>query len=115
DWALMLEPIAKEVIIVHRRDQFRAHEFSVEQMLKTSVNVKTPFEVVKLIGDEHVIHSVVIQEVKGEKRETIDVDDVIVSYGFVSNLGPIKNWGLDIERNAIVVNTKMETNIKGIY
>lgn len=115
DWALMLEPIAKEVTIVHRREKFRAHEFSVEQMLKTSVNVKTPFEVVELIGDENAIQSVVIQEAKGEKRETIDVDAVIVSYGFVSNLGPIKNWGLEIERNAIVVNTKMETNIKGIY
>ena len=45
----------------------------------------------------------------------IEVDDVLANYGFVSSLGPIKNWGLEIEKNSIVVNSKMETNIKGIY
>jgi thioredoxin reductase (NADPH) len=46
---------------------------------------------------------------------TIDVDDVIVNYGFVSSLGPIKDWGLTIDKNAIVVNSRMETNVPGIY
>ena len=45
----------------------------------------------------------------------LEVDDVLVNYGFVSSLGPIKNWGLEIEKNSIVVNSKMETNIEGIY
>ncbi|CRI74852.1 Ferredoxin--NADP reductase 2 [Chlamydia trachomatis] len=45
----------------------------------------------------------------------MDVDNVIVNYGFVSSLGPIKTWGLEIEKNSIVVNSKMETNIEGIY
>ena len=115
DWALMLEPIAKEVTIVHRRDRFRAHEHSVEQMMKSRVNVKTPFVVADLKGEGNFIQEVVIQEAKGEKQESIPIDALIVNYGFVSNLGPIKNWGLEIERNSIVVNTKMETNIKGIY
>lgn len=115
DWALMLEPIAKEVTIVHRRDKFRAHEHSVEQMMNSKVNVKTPFEVVDLKGEDNYIHEVIIQEPKGESKESIPVDALIVNYGFVSNLGPIKNWGLEIERNSIVVNSKMETNIKGIY
>lgn len=115
DWALMLEDIAKEVTIVHRRDRFRAHEHSVEKMLNSRVNVKTPFAVVDLKGNADYIEDVIIQEVKGEETETISVDALIVNYGFVSNLGPIKDWGLEIERNSIVVNTKMETNIKGIY
>ncbi|HEY9578209.1 MAG TPA: FAD-dependent oxidoreductase, partial [Pseudobacillus sp.] len=51
----------------------------------------------------------------GEQKEVIDVDDVVVTYGFVSSLGPIKNWGLEIEKNSIVVNSRMETNIPGIY
>ncbi|OCA88988.1 NAD(P)/FAD-dependent oxidoreductase [Pseudobacillus wudalianchiensis] len=114
DWALMLEPIAEQVTIAHRRDKFRAHEHSVETMKNSSVNIKTPFVPAELIGEER-IEQVVLQEVKGEQKEVIDVDDVVVTYGFVSSLGPIKNWGLEIEKNSIVVNSRMETNIPGIY
>ncbi|HZG72487.1 MAG TPA: NAD(P)/FAD-dependent oxidoreductase, partial [Chondromyces sp.] len=114
DWALMLEPIAKEVILVHRRDKFRAHEHSVEQLFNSDVIVKTPFVPAELIGDD-LIKAVRLNEVKGDGQELIEVDDVIVNFGFVSSLGPIKNWGLTIEKNNIVVNSKMETNIPGIY
>lgn len=115
DWALMLEPIAEKVTIVHRRDKFRAHEHTVENMRNSNVEIKTPFVPVELIGDGENINQVKIQVVKQDETEIIDVDDVIVNYGFVSSLGPIKEWGLNIERNSIVVNSKMETNIEGVY
>jgi len=115
DWALMLEPIAEKVTLVHRRDKFRAHEHSVETLLNSKVEIKTPYVPAELIGDENAIHQVVLEKVKSEEREVLDVDDVIVNYGFVSSLGPIKDWGLEIEKNSIVVNSKMETNISGIY
>jgi ferredoxin/flavodoxin---NADP+ reductase len=114
DWALMLEPIAQKVTLVHRRDKFRAHEHSVELLYKSKVEVKTPFMPVELIGDDK-IKQVVLQEVNSENNEVIDVDAVIVNFGFVSSLGPIKEWGLEIEKNSIKVNSKMETNIKGVY
>jgi ferredoxin/flavodoxin---NADP+ reductase len=115
DWALMLEPIAQKVTIVHRRDKFRAHEHSVEMLKQSNVDIKTPYVPVELIGNGENIKQVVLQTTKGEETETIDVDEVIVNYGFVSSLGPIKEWGLEIERNSIVVNSKMETNIPGVY
>jgi ferredoxin/flavodoxin---NADP+ reductase len=115
DWALMLEPIAEKVTIVHRRDKFRAHEHSVENLMKSKVEVKTPFVPVELIGDENGIKQVVLEKVKEGTKETIDVDAVIVNYGFVSSLGPIKEWGLEIEKNSIKVNSRMETNIPGVY
>lgn len=115
DWSLMLEPIAASVTIVHRRDKFRAHEHSVEQLMKSSVQVKTPFVPAELIGDENGIRQVVLEHVKEGTKETIDVDAVVVNYGFISSLGPIKNWGLDIEKNSIKVNSRMETNIPGVY
>lgn len=98
DWALMLEPIAEKVTIVHRRDKFRAHEHTVENMRNSNVEIKTPFVPVELIGDGENINQVKIQVVKQEETEILDVDDVIVNYGFVSSLGPIKEWGLNIEK-----------------
>jgi ferredoxin/flavodoxin---NADP+ reductase len=115
DWALMLEPIAEKVTIVHRRDKFRAHEHSVENLENSKVDIQTPYIPSDLISNENGITQVVISEVKTEEKVTIDVDDVIVNYGFVSSLGPIKKWGLEIEKNSIVVNSKMETNIPGFY
>ncbi|MFC4404824.1 NAD(P)/FAD-dependent oxidoreductase [Gracilibacillus xinjiangensis] len=114
DWALMLEPIAKEVSLVHRRDEFRAHESSVDTLINSNVNILTPFVPEQLNGDMK-IDQVILKEVKGEKEITLDVDHVLVNYGFISSLGPIKNWGLEIDKNSIVVNSKMETNIPGIY
>ncbi|SDC46540.1 thioredoxin reductase (NADPH) [Pelagirhabdus alkalitolerans] len=114
DWALMLEPIAKEVTLIHRRDKFRAHEHSVQQLMDSNVKTLTPFVPEALIGHDQ-IEQVVVKEVKGSQEVTIDVDDVIVNYGFISSLGPIKEWGLEIEKNSIVANSKMETNIEGVY
>ncbi|WP_210365709.1 NAD(P)/FAD-dependent oxidoreductase [Bacillus sp. REN3] len=115
DWALMLEPIAEKVTIVHRRDKFRAHEHSVENLQKSKVDIKTPFVPVDLVGDGEKISQLVLKDANGDATETVDVDAVICNFGFVSSLGPIKEWGLEIEKNSIVVNSKMETNIPGIY
>ncbi|MCM3705492.1 MULTISPECIES: NAD(P)/FAD-dependent oxidoreductase [Cytobacillus] len=115
DWALMLEPIAEKVTIVHRRDKFRAHEHSVENLHNSKVEIKTPYVPAELIGDSEAISQVVLEGVASKEKEVFDVDAVIVNYGFVSSLGPIKEWGLDIEKNSIVVNSRMETNIEGIY
>ncbi|MGM0845860.1 MAG: NAD(P)/FAD-dependent oxidoreductase [Bacillota bacterium] len=115
DWALMLEPIAEKVTLVHRRDKFRAHEHSVDELHNSSVEIKTPFVPTEVIGDDEKVNQLVLEEVRGDAKEALDLDELIVNFGFVSSLGPIKDWGLNIEKNSIVVNSKMETNIPGIY
>lgn len=114
DWALMLEPIAEKVTLIHRRDKFRAHEHSVEQLLASKVEVITPTEITALHGGES-ISSVTLTHVKSKESQQIEVDDVIVNFGFVSSLGPIAEWGLDIEGNSIVVDSRMESSIPGIF
>ena len=114
DWSLMLEPIASQVTLVHRREDFRAHEHSVAQLKQSSVNILTPYVPTELHGTE-AIESVTLQKPKDDDKINVEIDDMLINFGFVSSLGPIKNWGLEIDKNSITVNTKMETNIEGIY
>ncbi|WP_019536444.1 NAD(P)/FAD-dependent oxidoreductase [Paenibacillus ginsengihumi] len=114
DWALMLEPIAEKVTLVHRRDKFRAHEHSVANLLKSKVEVLTPKEITALSGSD-AIDKVTIKDVKSGETTDIEVDAVIVNYGFVSSLGPIAEWGFEIENGSIKVDSRMETSIPGIF
>ncbi|MDD9271317.1 NAD(P)/FAD-dependent oxidoreductase [Paenibacillus sp. GCM10023248] len=114
DWALMLEPVAERVTLIHRRDKFRAHEHSVERLLKSGVNVVTPTEITKLHGSSR-IEQVTLKNIKSGAVTLLDVDAVIVNFGFVSSLGPIAEWGLTIENGSLVVDSRMETNIPGIF
>ncbi|MCM3787083.1 NAD(P)/FAD-dependent oxidoreductase [Domibacillus indicus] len=110
DWAMMLEKTAKEVTIIHRRDKFRAHEHSVDLLHKSDIQIMTPFVPVSFDGQ-----TLALEEVKGDQKKSLEIDDLLVNYGFISSLGPMKNWGLNIEKNSIVVNSRMETNIPGVY
>jgi ferredoxin/flavodoxin---NADP+ reductase len=114
DWALMLEPIAEQVMLVHRRDKFRAHEHSVELLMNSKVKVITPTEITSLRG-EGSIKQVTLTDIKSGEVTDYNVDAVIVTFGFVSSLGPISEWGLNIEGGSIIVDSRMETNIPGIF
>lgn len=114
DWSLMLEPIAESVTLIHRRDKFRAHEHSVERLMSGKVNVLTPVEITALHGEESIT-KVTLSNVKTTETTELEVDAVIVNFGFVSSLGPIAEWGIDIQGNSIIVDTRMETNISGLF
>ncbi len=114
DWALALDQVANHVTLIHRRNHFRAHEASLTQLKQSDVLVKTPYEVQEIVGKDR-IEQVLMKEVNGEQESVLDVDSMIVNFGFVTDLGPLKRWGLDIYRNSIAVNQQMETNIPGMY
>jgi thioredoxin reductase (NADPH) len=103
---------------VHRRNEFRGALDSVEkvQELKNLAKIRmiTPAEVVGLIGAEH-LEAIVLEE--NGARRTIETDYFIPLFGLTPKLGPIANWGLDIEKNAIKVDNALDyqTNIPGIY
>ncbi len=114
DWAMMLEPIAKEVNIIHRRDEFRAHGASVDKLMASSVNVHTPFTPKELVISDNKVEKIIIESKKADDH-VIEVDDVIVNFGFVAKLGAIAEFGLEIEKNKINVNTDQSTTIPGVY
>jgi thioredoxin reductase len=114
DWALMLEPIAEKVTLIHRRDKFRAHEHSVENLMKSKVEIITPTEITKLHGTDR-IEQITLKDIKTSEETIHDVDACIINFGFVSSLGPISEWGLKIESGSIVVDSRMETSIPGIF
>ena len=118
DWSVFLANVAKSVTLVHRRNDFRGALDSVEkvQELKSEGKIKliTPAEVVGFKGSER-IESLDI-EINGA-RMNVATDYFIPLFGLTPKLGPIANWGLEIEKNAIKVNNALDyqTNIEGIY
>lgn len=115
DWALMLNGIAKQVSVVHRRNEFRAHAGSIEKLNASSAKIYTPYKAVELIGSGDHVKQAVIEHLETSEKVTLDVDDIIVLFGFVSSLGPIKDWGLELRRTALTVDTLDQTNIPGIF
>jgi len=114
DWALHLEPIAKQVTLIHRRDRFRAHEDSVARLEASSARVMTFTELKTIEGDGKVERAVVFDN-RTKEETVLEVDDVVVNFGFVADLGPIKTWGLEIKGNSLVVSQRMETNLSGVF
>jgi thioredoxin reductase len=115
DWALHLEGIAKSLALCHRRDKFRAHEGSVEELLNSSCELNLFWEVKAMHTEDSRLKGVTILHNKtGEERE-LKVDTMILSLGFHADLGPIKQWGLEMDHGGIKVNSRMETNLPGVY
>ncbi|MFT4832775.1 MAG: thioredoxin reductase (NADPH) [Psychroserpens sp.] len=119
DWSIFLADVASEVSLVHRRNEFRGALDSVEKVrhLKNQgkINLITPAEIIGLQGKDS-LEAVVIQKTGGEEV-VLSVDDYIPLFGLSPKLGPIGDWGLQIEKNAIKVDNTLDyqTNIPGIY
>ena len=120
DWSIFLADVASEVTLVHRRNEFRGALDSVEkvQQLKNEgkINLITPAEIVGLKGADKLDAVTVRKSVDPKEDFELQVDSFIPLFGLSPKLGPIADWGLDIEKNAIKVNTfDYQTNIPGIY
>ena len=119
DWSIFLADVASEVTLVHRRNEFRGALDSVEKVrhLKNQgkINLITPAEIIGLQGKD-TLEAVVIPKTGGEEI-VLSVDDYIPLFGLSPKLGPIGDWGLEIEKNAIKVDNTLDyqTNIPGIY
>ncbi|WP_375497036.1 NAD(P)/FAD-dependent oxidoreductase [uncultured Jatrophihabitans sp.] len=113
DWALMLEPVGRSVTVVHRRGEFRAHQHSVELLRRSSVRIITDAQVSGVHGDPDVDHVEITA--KGSEPETLPCTKLIAALGFTANLGPLMEWGIDIQKRQIMTDTAGSTSVPGIY
>ena len=118
DWALSLKDRAEQLTMVHRRDGFRAHEASIKQLHAADaageIDLRTFYEVREIRGNGSV-ESATIYDNRTDEDLELEVDAVLCFLGFKPDLGPMKSWGLALDKNRIVVSQLMETSIPGIY
>jgi thioredoxin reductase (NADPH) len=117
DWTLNLQPLAKSLTLIHRRDEFRAAPHSVEKMRALVADGKVRLmigQVTKLNGDGKALESVAVKTSVGE--ETIPCTAMLPFFGLTMKLGPVADWGLNLDENLIPVDTeKFETSEPGIF
>ncbi|MEP6755356.1 MAG: NAD(P)/FAD-dependent oxidoreductase [Chthonomonadales bacterium] len=115
DWAQNLEPLAKHITLIHRRDSFRANEESVDWLMNRSqVETHLHWELRRLSGEPHLREAHIYNNHTQEEK-TLEVDACLINIGFHASIGPIREWGLELEGGSILVNTHMESSIPGVY
>ncbi len=121
DWALSLAELAEKVYVVHRRHKFRAAPESVARVRQLAedgdgrVELVVPYQLHGLKGDGGRLSAVIVATLEGELRR-LEADALLPFFGLSTNLGPIAEWGLNLERNLIVVDpATCETSTPGIY
>jgi thioredoxin reductase (NADPH) len=118
DWALNLKDRTERLVLIHRREGFRAHAHSMAQLKAAveagEVELLTHREVREIHGEDSVC-AVTIFDNRTDEDETLEVDAVVALIGFRPDLGPIAKWGLELERNSIRVSSTMATNIPGVF
>ena len=119
DWAINLSEIASKVKLIHRRDKFRAAPDSIRKMEQLreqgKIELLTPYQLHNLHGENGIISAIDIIDFDNQIK-TIEADFLLPFFGLSTSLGPIANWGLNLNKTHIEVNpATMESSISGIY
>ena len=119
DWTVELADIAKSVTLIHRRDEFRGApntEAKMRELIKSgSVSLKTPYVIEDLIGTSHITGASV-KNFETKEIEEIPCDEILFLFGLNKKLGPIADWGIDMNNKKVSVDTeKFETSTKGLF
>jgi thioredoxin reductase len=119
DWVINLLDTASEIRLVHRREGFRAHELTVGQVLEAAergeVMLHVPFQIKEVYGDGAVERVRLFHSEDEERQLEVAVDAILLQLGFKTALGPLKDWGFQIEKGAIVVDQVMKTSLERVW
>jgi len=113
DWAIHLEPLARSIALVHRRDAFRAHERTVQAVRDSRVEIITKAQVTGLYGEPTV--SEVEITVDGQEPVRRPAQAVVAALGFIADLGPLQQWGIEVVKRHVVVDASMRTNLPRVF
>jgi ferredoxin/flavodoxin---NADP+ reductase len=113
DWAVHLEPIARSVALVHRRDAFRAHERTVQQVRDSNVEIITKAQLTGLFGEPTVAEVEI--SVDGQDPVRRPAQAVVAALGFIADLGPLQQWGIEVQKRHVVVDGSMRTNLPRVF
>jgi ferredoxin/flavodoxin---NADP+ reductase len=113
DWAVHLEPIARSVALVHRRDAFRAHERTVQQVRDSNVEIITKAQLTGLFGEPTVAEVEI--SVDGQDPVRRPAQAVVAALGFIADLGPLQQWGIEVQKRHVVVDASMRTNLPRVF
>jgi thioredoxin reductase (NADPH) len=118
DWVLNLRGRTRRLVLIHRRDGFRAHAHSMQQLQEGvetgEIELLTHREVRTLHGEACVTGVTIFDNRTGEEQ-TFEVDAVLALNGFKPDLGPVGRWGIALEKHTIRVNARLETNLPNVY
>jgi thioredoxin reductase (NADPH) len=115
DWAMNLKDWAGQITLIHRRDEFRAHEASVAALRASGIPMLTHWELKRVHGDGIVRGATIYENRVGTETE-LEVDAVLINIGFKAALGPINSWGIEMaDTRHLRVNGFMETNLPGVF
>lgn len=119
DWCHQLRDRAASITLVHRSDKYRAHGATVAEVhaaVEAGKTVLLPFhELADVLSVDGALSGIVLKDVKTKETKTLEADAVLPMLGFISDIGPLAEWGLTLEKHEIVVNYLMETGRAGVY
>lgn len=119
DWAHQLQGVARSITLVHRSDRFRAHQATVDQVMAAAAEgraaVHTFHELADVIAEDGRIVALELKDIKAKTTRRVDCDVVLPMLGFVSDMGALLEWGLNVEKDEIHVSQTMETGRPGIW
>ncbi len=115
DWCLNLKDWASSIELIHRRDEFRAHESSLTQVRESGIPMHTFWELKRVYGEGRIQGATIYNNKTGEERE-LEVDIVLITIGFKASMGPIEGWGLtQADVRHLQVDGFMGTNLPGVF
>jgi ferredoxin/flavodoxin---NADP+ reductase len=119
DWTLNLLDTAAEITLVHRREGFRAHEVTIREIEQAAdagkVDLRVPYQIKEIVGNGNIERITLFHSENEDDEVHLEADAVLLQLGFKTALGPLKEWPLEVQKGAIVVDPVMKTSMDGVW